>query len=393
MTNNDDKTISFLGFDSNNLKNITKHTLSLYHHDNITIPLIHQLDNTPDEIMRVEILKISSITKELVYDFQQIGKDIFGYVNPSTIKVKNRLLAFWGEFGENIRVSWVNHTDYPYYSNEKYYNITNALDTIWCTDGSSQCLFAGQDPRLIQFDNKIILFYTNRLENPKYVRMGRADLELNEKSGTIDIIKNYYCIHPPHHLNHLDQKNWSPFVYNNTLLLVIYVNPLTVVEMKDSQNVNYLDTNIVSKSLFKEIPWSYGTLRGGTNAVYLHAYDMYLSIFHSRTNLQNGKNGRNTYFMGAYTFTSKPPFELISVSPFPVLHHYMYVGKWDYLTKRTIDYCPFPMSLSLESDNTLLLTFGHNDEYGYITKITLADLLSSMMFIGDNDSSDRDQRF
>jgi hypothetical protein len=103
---------------------------------------------------------------------------------------------------------------------------------------------------------------------------------LNEQTKTIDVIKNYYCIHPPHHLNHLDQKNWSPFVYNNTLLLVIYVNPLTVVEMKDSQNVNYLDTTVVSKSLFKEIPWSYGTLRGGTNAVYLHAYDMYLSIFH-----------------------------------------------------------------------------------------------------------------
>ena len=64
VTNNDEKTILFLGFDSNNLKNITKHILSLYHDDNTSIPLIHQADNTPDEIMRVEILKISSITKE-----------------------------------------------------------------------------------------------------------------------------------------------------------------------------------------------------------------------------------------------------------------------------------------------------------------------------------------
>jgi len=389
ITNNDVKTIEFLGFSINNLHNITKQKLLLYHNDNTSIPLIHQQDDTPDEIMRVEILKITSITSELVYDFQQIGVGIFGYVNPATLKIKERLLVFWGEFGEVIRYGWVNHTDYPFFSTEPFYNITNERDTIWCNTGNNnQCLFSGQDPRLTIFNNKIIVFYTNRFVNPNYVRMGKAELIINEEKKTIDIVKNNPCIHPPPHVNHrLDQKNWSPFIFNDTLLLIIYINPLTIIEMKESATSSeYLDSSVVSKSTFKELPWTYGSIRGGTNAIFLKNENIYVALFHSKTNLQEGKNGRTTYFIGAYTFSSKPPFELISISPFPVLHHWLYEGKWDYLTKRSIDYCPFPMSLAIAKDNSLLLTLGHNDEYGYITKIKLESLLSSMIFIGDNNN-------
>lgn len=386
VTDNDEKTIEFLGFNVNNLHNITKQKLLLYHNDNTTIPLIHQQDLTPDEIMRVEILKITSITSELVYDFQQIGKGLFGYVNPSTIIIKDRLLALWGEFGEVIRIGWVNHTDYPYYSTEPYYNITNEKDSIWCNSGTnSQCMFAGQDPRVIMFKDKVIIFYTNRFANPNFVRMGKAEFIINEKNKSIDILKNNPCIHPPPHVNHrLDQKNWSPFIYNDTILLILFINPLTVIEMRENESPEYLDSAVVSKSLFKEIPWSYGSIRGGTNAILLPNENIYLAFFHSKTNLQEGKNGRTTYFMGAYTFSTKPPFELISISPFPVLHSLLYAGKWDYLTKRSIDYCPFPMSLAIAKDNSLLLTLGHNDEYGYITKVRLESLLSSMIFIGEN---------
>ena len=383
VTNNDERTIEFLGFDANSLHNITKKKLLLYHSDYRTIPLIYQQDQTPDEIMRVQILKITSITSELVYDLQQIGKGILGFVNPATILVNDRLLAFWGEFGEDIRVSWVNHTDYPYYSTEPYYNISNEKDTTHC----GSCIFTGQDPRVIMFRGKIVVFYTYR-HNTETVfsdgwrvavlRMGVAHLIINERNKSIDVVKNFVMIHPPSSINRrLDQKNWAPFIFNDTILLVIYVNPLTVIEMKEAESTLHLNSEIVSRSTFKEIPWSYGSLRGGTNAIFLSTEDMYIAFFHSSTAFPF--NGRKTYFMGAYTFSSKPPFELISISPFPVLHHWLYEGKWDYLSKRLVDYCPFPMSLAIAKDNSLLLTIGHNDEYAYITKIKLELLLPSMV--------------
>ena len=73
-----------------------------------------------------------------------------------------------------------------------------------------------------------------------------------------------------------------------------------------------------------------------------------------------------------------PPFELVSMSPVPIVSNFLYSGAWDPLKNRKIDYCIFPMSLSLESEDVLLISFGRNDHEGWIANMNLHSLLDSL---------------
>lgn len=96
----------------------------------------------------------------------------------------------------------------------------------------------------------------------------------------------------------------------------------------------------------------------------------------------------NTYVFGAYTFSSNPPFKLLSISPIPILNEqlytgilimstsilviyinftYIYKGKWNVIKNRKLDYIVFPMSIFFEDDSDesiINLSFGHQDAYG-----------------------------
>ena len=85
--------------------------------------------------------------------------------------------------------------------------------------------------------------------------------------------------------------------------------------------------------------WGYGQPRGGTPAVLVphcgrdaaaaagdsDSDSCYLSFFHSATALGNFYR---TYVFGAYTFSTSPPFRLLSFTPLPVLTKKFYTGSF-----------------------------------------------------------------
>ena len=116
-------------------------------------------------------------------------------------------------------------------------------------------------------------------------------------------------------------------------------------------------------------------MRGGSQALLIDE-KFYLSFFHTQTHL--AKTGLTTYFFGAYTFSSRPPFVLKGVSRFPIVDKVLYSSKWNTrFPMRKIDYVIFPMSVFRIND-ILYLTVGYQDEYGWLLTLSLSEVMNSL---------------
>ena len=114
----------------------------------------------------------------------------------------------------------------------------------------------------------------------------------------------------------------------------------------------------------------------------------YLLFFHSSRDPPETGDVLKTYYMGALTFSSKPPFSIMSITTVPITHDIMYKGSWSDLplSYYSIDYIVFPMgyilinkqSSSSSSSSIIYLFYGRQDKQGWVARIDLANLLSSM---------------
>ena len=98
------------------------------------VPLIRQENGTPDEILRVELLKINTIQNCLLDEFFFLGE----YLNPSIIPWKGRLLMVYGHAWElrgrkatdRIEFLWQNISFSPFSSEEAYYGINTTYTEL-----------------------------------------------------------------------------------------------------------------------------------------------------------------------------------------------------------------------------------------------------------------------
>jgi hypothetical protein len=179
------------------------------------------------------------------------------------------------------------------------------------------------------------------------------------------------------------QKNWSPFLHNASLLFIQRINPLTVVSVDlGFESGAPSMAKVVSISNYIDLQWRFGVLRGGTNAVQISDTE-YLGIFHTVSPIPRRNfmaKQFHTYFMGAYTFSTTPPFRLLRVSPVPIVDKRFYQGPW---FARYIDYCVFPSSLFIEG-NFAVISLTLQDTDSYMAKIDLHDLLESLVDVEDS---------
>jgi hypothetical protein len=96
-------------------------------------------------------------------------------------------------------------------------------------------------------------------------------------------------------------------------------------------------------------------LRGGTNAILIDD-KYYLALYHSSSTIP-GDGIFRSYFMGAFTFTKQKPFELMGVSAVPFMDKDLYQGAYAEVVRRHYDYVVFPMTLTRENKDTLLLSY------------------------------------
>lgn len=148
------------------------------------------------------------------------------------------------------------------------------------------------------------------------------------------------------------EKNWTWFGKTGSPHCLYSLHPLEI----HAFNPDPIAAETTSP---RELPWIYGTLRGGTNPE-LHD-GQYWMFFHSSLPWKDATGtvlfGRDRrYYMGAVTMTAEPPFRLTSITPTPLLR-----GSEE--DPRTVLGPPvvFPCGAKL-IDGSWLVTMGINDE-------------------------------
>ena len=185
-----------------------------------------------------------------------------------------------------------------------------------------------------------------------------------------------------------DQKNWTPFEFQDVMYYVNSIWPFQVVNVSIDSRKPWVGTaKMVTNIAFHNVRnhWDFGHIRGGTPALPI-GNGTFLSFFHSSTTTTH----LQTYCFGAYTFSVSlsdsgsgvPTFRLTGLSREPIVNNSMYSGKWKEQMGAFafIDYVVFPMSFFIE-DGFIFLLYGWQDQYGVLAKLKVEEVLKSLVAI------------
>ncbi len=228
-----------------------------------------------------------------------------------------------------------------------------------------------QDPRLIVIDEKLYILYSNfiTIEDIGPRRMFIAQVQ---NAGERFFIDSPLCLHPFEGWSKRWEKNWAPFIHDGELFLAYSIVPHRI--FKPSLQSGTCQT--VSSPL-SAIDWQWGELRGGTPALLIG--DEYISFFHSSkamaTQQSGGKNIQH-YFMGAYTFSAQPPFQITRMSAEPIVGKNFYNGP-SYTTWKPLRVV-FPMGCVMD-ENFIWVTYGRQDFEIWVAKFDKQALLDSLI--------------
>jgi len=231
-----------------------------------------------------------------------------------------------------------------------------------------------QDPRLITLDNRLYLVYSNMIfrdENFREIkRMYIGEVEFDGRSFRIEYPE---CLYHFNNANDRWEKNWVPFIYQDQLLLAYSLTPHRILwpMRRTRECIEFVTTE-------SSIIWPWGSLRGGTQAIL--DGDHYISFFHSSiqkmATINSDKEIMHHYFMGAYTFSSTPPFKITKISPAPIVGDKFYRGPahktWKPL--RVV----FPGGIVV-GEEFIWVFYGRQDHEIWVAKLDKKKLMDSLV--------------
>lgn len=172
----------------------------------------------------------------------------------------------------------------------------------------------------------------------------------------------------------LREKSWVPFEYCNSLLLAYSINPHTIFYPVLGTGSCYTLAKTQA-----DIDWPWGELRGGTPGLQINDHS-YLSFFHSSIYMETvhskGKHITH-YFIGAYLFSTSPPFALTHMSPEPIYSKNFYSGtayKPYWKPIKAVFPCGYVMD-----DQYIWIAYGRDDYETWIVKLDKEGLLRSLI--------------
>jgi predicted GH43/DUF377 family glycosyl hydrolase len=214
-----------------------------------------------------------------------------------------------------------------------------------------------EDPRVVRVGNSYFLSWNDLVDESKKARSIHVG-EWNSKKCKLEYVTDLQqCIKPV-------EKNWVPFERNvdgkPSLAFVYGIYPHKILGL---QNPKYNEiTHLMRKgyTALANINWSglWGPLSGGTPPRLIGKE--YITFFHSSFKDEDKKIW---YVMGAYTFSATFPYEVTSVTPYPILFPGIYSSE----IRNTADpakNCIFPAGVAVEKqdERTLLhVSCGEND--------------------------------
>ncbi len=225
-----------------------------------------------------------------------------------------------------------------------------------------------EDARLFSYRGRIFLIYNDGIET--YGFYGRRDMfiaELLYEDGHFTLSSPLKLVYGSKHHTQWCQKNWLPFEWNNTLLMIYSINPHEILRpnLYDGSCYFFHETHA-------PLDWAHGTLRGSSPPQLVDGE--YLAFFHSGI-VTSSPASRHWdlwhYFMGAYTFSASPPFAITKISPAPLMAEGFYTTSSH--PKRVI----FPGGFAV-MDSTIYLAYGKDDAEIWIATLDKEALIRSL---------------
>lgn len=220
------------------------------------------------------------------------------------------------------------------------------------------------DPRLCFVNNELYLSFgsADPKDENSMISAHMNICKVSIKKDQISVTKPLDLRVP---FQNIREKNWVMFEYKNNLLFSYSINPHTVLIPKL--------TDGFCKSIYKTgsslINWRYGEIRGGTSALLVDGD--YLAFFHSSRQTPKGYR----YFMGAYKFSSEPPFQIKKISKKPLVDLDFYTTKKN---GKTCSDVVFPGSFHVEGD-IITVCYGENDASIKILQLNKQELYDSLI--------------
>lgn len=231
-----------------------------------------------------------------------------------------------------------------------------------------------EEGRLIQVDNRLYIVYSD-CEDAQIHKGGfRVYVaELVQTSDKFSVL-NAVCLSTfEGQTQQRREKNWVPFNHDNTLLLAYSLNPHLIFQPDLTQG----STATISSST-TDPAWEWGELRGGTPGLVVDGE--YLAFFHSSIKVASDHSlGEEIlhYFMGAYVFSSEPPFSMRKISPKPIVAKGFYEEpfyKPYWKPVRVVFPCGFVFD-----DNYIWVAYGREDHETWVVKLDKKGLLKSLV--------------
>lgn len=230
-----------------------------------------------------------------------------------------------------------------------------------------------EDARIFSYQGELYVVFN---DNPSYLNpsiLQRRDMYIAQISyvqGQFVLSKPLKLFHQKKFYTQKWQKNWIPFEWHGALLLGYSLIPHEILyaDVFSGECIPFVEKAFANPNW----EWKWGHLRGGTPA--LLEGDEYLAFFHSSIiTSSESSNGAfvHHYYMGAYTFSNEPPFEITKMTPFPIVADGFYTKSS--CPKRVI----FPGGFVIR-DQHLYLAYGKDDLEMWIATID-KEKLSKML--------------
>ncbi len=311
----------------------------------------------------------SSLNNIVLETKQLILKEFPNAYNPSIIGFRDGyILTFrYTPYQKNPAISYIGIV----LLNDQFDPISNP-ELLLTRDRNSITQSQSEDARLFSCRDRIFIIYNDNIEKNNPETYERRDIFIAELVYNDD----YFSLLPPtkmvchEKLSQMWQKNWVPFEWNHVLYLTYSISPHEVMYVNLSTGACYS-----SYVTFSPIEWRYGTLRGSSAATLVDGE--YLAFFHSGTKMaSSASNGEQTwhYFMGAYTFSSKPPFETSRISPHPI------TGPGFYAPSQYWKKIIFPGGYIVR-DPYIYVAYGRDDGEMWIAKMDKKELMASLVSV------------
>lgn len=234
-----------------------------------------------------------------------------------------------------------------------------------------------EDARLVAVGGRLYIVFSDTVDSAREWGSWRVFIaELDCSGDTVEIVKSEPIRDFPGASKMRREKNWVPFDYEGHFLLSYSLSPHRVFFYSESKESC---EQIFSSD--RDIYWPYGELRGGTPALRIDD-DRYLAFFHSScemATMHSGSESMPHYFLGAYTFSSRPPFHLLAISPDPI------VGVGFYTSPHYEPYwhpvrVVFPCGFLIEQDHFWVF-FGKQDHECWAVKLDRQKLCKSLYLL------------